>query len=118
VGTRLANAPFSWTTNSGEIRMASYIDPRTGERREVDDLVRPTSGSSWSVIAVLLIAVILAAWYFYGRATPTVDTNNTSVTQPVPVPKATDPATPSPSATSPAPAAPSNNNPPAAPTTP
>jgi cytoskeletal protein RodZ len=104
--------------------MAIYTDPKTGERREVDDLVRPTAygSSSWGVIAVLIIAAALAAWFFYGRATPTVDTTNTSpITQPAPsdttppTPSATTPA-PSPSTTTPAPS--DNGSPTPAPTTP
>jgi cytoskeletal protein RodZ len=97
--------------------MAIYTDPQTGERREVDDLVRPTNyGSSWGVIAILIIAAALAAWYFYGRATPTLDNTHTSATtQSAPEPYPVNPTPPSPSATTPAPsttpAAPSDNSP-------
>jgi len=109
--------------------MATYTDPQTGERREVDDLVRrPTNyGSSWGVIALLIVAAALAAWYFYGRATPTVDNTNTSTTmQSSPQTNPANPAAPSQSTTtapaqspSTTPAAPSNNNPAApAPTAP
>jgi hypothetical protein len=99
--------------------MAIYTDPQTGERREVDDLVRPTTyGSSWGVIALLVIAAALAGWYFYGRATPTVDNTTSTTTQSAPQPYPVNPTPPSTTtpAPAPAPAAPSNNNP--APATP
>jgi hypothetical protein len=81
--------------------MAIYTDPQTGQRREVGDLSRPIANSSSIGIVVLLIALALAGWYFYGRVTPTVDTTNTgasTVTEPV-----TTPSSPNASPTHPAP---------------
>ena len=81
--------------------MALYTDPQTGQRREVDDLSRPTTSSSLGIVA-LLIVLALISWYFFGRVSPTADTTNTgasTVTAPVtspPVPKAS-PAHPAPS---------------------
>ena len=46
--------------------MAIYTDPQTGRRREVDEMVRPTTNSSWPGIVVLLIGLALAGFYFYG----------------------------------------------------
>jgi len=101
--------------------MAIHTDPRTGERREVDDLVQPTTyGSSWGVIGALIIAVALAAFFFFERSPTTVETpESPAVTQPAPTP--TNPAPPTPSATSPAPeapATPSNETPAQPPATP
>jgi hypothetical protein len=102
--------------------MAIHTDPRTGERREIDDLVRPTTyGSSWGLIGALIIAVALAAFFFLGRTPSTVETPSSAVTQPAPVPAPVDPAPTTPSATTPspdAPAAPSNEPPAQPPTTP
>jgi hypothetical protein len=68
-----------------EIHMAIYTDPQSGQRREVDDTVRPTTNSSWPGIIALLVGLALAAFYFYGRASTTVDTTNTgssTITEP------------------------------------
>ncbi len=81
--------------------MAIYTDPRTGRRREVDDMVRPTANSSWLGILVLLIGLALAGVYFYGGTAPTVDRTNTgssTITEPV-----TAPSSPNASPTHPAP---------------
>lgn len=81
--------------------MAIYTDPQTGQRREVDDLSRSTTGSSSIGIVALLIALALIGWYFYGRVSPTVDQTNTgasTVTEPV-----TSPSSPNASPTHPAP---------------
>jgi hypothetical protein len=81
--------------------MAIYTDPQTGRRREVDEMVRPTTNSSWPGIIVLLIGLALAGFYFYGRVSPTVDTTNTgssTTTEPV-----TTPSSPNASPTHPAP---------------
>ena len=81
--------------------MAIYTDPQTGRERSTSDMVRPTYGSSWMGLLVLLIAVALGAWYFYGRVSPTVDQTNTgasTITSPV-----TSPSSPNASPTHPAP---------------
>lgn len=54
--------------------MAIHTDPQTGQPREVDEMVRPTTNSSWLGMIVLLIGLALAGLYFYVRVGPTVDT--------------------------------------------
>jgi hypothetical protein len=83
--------------------MAIFTDPRTGEVRNLgqDDVLRPATSSTWPGIIVLLIAVALGAWYFYGRVSPAVDHTNTgasTITSPV-----TSPSSPNASPTHPAP---------------
>ncbi len=81
--------------------MAIYTDPQTGQRREVDAMVRPTTNSSWLGIVVLLIGLALAGFYFYWGVGPTVDITNTgssTITEPV-----TTPSSPNASPTHPAP---------------
>jgi hypothetical protein len=83
--------------------MALFTDPRTGQERNLgqDDVLRPATSSSRPGIIVLLIALALGGWYFYGRMNTTVDTTNTgasTVTSPV-----TSPTSPNASPTHPAP---------------
>ncbi len=69
--------------------MAIYTDPQTGQRREVDEMVRPTTNSSWLGIVVLLVGLVLAAFYFYGGVGPAVDTTKTgssTIAEPVTTP--------------------------------
>jgi hypothetical protein len=100
--------------------MAINPDPRFPDvdrsiesvERRADEMIRPTYGSSPAVIFVLVLAAALAAWYFYGRVTPTVDTTtgpavtgpattpSTTPTQPPVVPAApTEPSTAPPAST-------------------
>jgi hypothetical protein len=98
--------------------MAIHTDPRTGERREVDDLVQPTTyGSSWGLIGALIVAVALAAFFFLERSPSTVETPSPGVTQSAPTTAPVDPAPPAPSATTPSPETPAtpSNEPPAQP---
>jgi hypothetical protein len=80
--------------------MAFYTDPQTGQYREVDDMVRPTTNSSWLGIIVLLIGLALTAFYFFGRVSPThtTDTAPSIITEPM-----TTPSSPNASPTLPAP---------------
>jgi hypothetical protein len=52
--------------------MAIDTDPRTDERREIDDLMHPTVHSSWLAVIVLLVGVALAGVYIYLRDAPSV----------------------------------------------
>jgi hypothetical protein len=82
--------------------MAIYTDPRTGKTRDANLGDEASSATTtWLGMVVLLIAVALGAWYFYGRAIPTRDVTNTgasTVTEPV-----TTPSSPNASPTHPAP---------------
>jgi hypothetical protein len=89
--------------------MANQIDPRTGQPRRGDGM-RGAYGSSWGIILVLIIAVLLA-WYFWGSTRTPVDqtdtgTSNTTTSEPATPPSPPDTATtpsttPSPSDTTP-----------------
>lgn len=72
--------------------MAINPDPRFPDvdrsiesvERRADEMIRPTYGSSPAVIFILVLAAALAAWYFYGRVSPTIDaTTGPAVTTPV-----------------------------------
>ena len=87
--------------------MANQIDPRTGQPRRGDGM-RGAYGSSWGIILVLIIAVLLA-WYFWGSTRTPVDqtdtgTGNTTTSEPAttPSPSPSDTTT-SPPATTPSP---------------
>lgn len=82
--------------------MANQIDPRTGEPRRGDG-TRGAYGSSWGIILVLIIAVLLA-WYFWGSTRAPVDTgtSNTTTSEPATTPSPSDTTT-SPPVTTPSP---------------
>jgi hypothetical protein len=87
--------------------MANQIDPRTGQPRRGDGMRGPY-GSSWGIILVLIIAVLLA-WYFWGSTRAPVDqtdtgTSNTTTSEPATTPSPSGTTT-SPSTTAPSPPA-------------
>ena len=83
--------------------MAIFHDTRRKGRTTFDDAVRSTDGALNALVAVLLIALAFAFWYYYGRIFPTADNANApAITAPVtapPVPR----ASPTPPAPSPSP---------------
>ena len=84
--------------------MATFHDTHRKGRTTFDDAVRSTDGALNALVAVLLIALAFASWYYYGRIFPTADNANApAITAPVtapPVPR----ANPTPPAPSPNPA--------------